>query len=112
MPANPPNTSSITTATLEFLKAQLPPPPSPQVFVVRETVAEALRAQCKPAAVSGLSSVLGIICFAKPGQVADAWAFADPKQARQYMDGEITEGELAAMSISRRATPAPAETVS
>jgi hypothetical protein len=84
--------------TMEKIKAALkllPPPGTPQIFVINQRTSDALNQHASPNAhLDPISKFTGIPIHCKPNQRVNCWAFSDPKLAHRYINDEITEKDL------------------
>lgn len=101
--------STLGTTALDALIARhsIPHVPRHQVMVVNPAVMQAIRKNIPPGTSSPPVDFLGTTrIHEKPDQIADCYAFTDARLAGDYLDGRISEAELA----PRIATPAAPST--
>lgn len=89
-------TDSDTTLTMEKIQAALAllPPPLPQkTYVISRACMSKLKAQTTQAPPD-FPTYLGMPLHVKEDQRMACWEFSDPKIARRYLDGELSEQDL------------------
>ena len=94
----PPENEKLNMEKIQAALKLLPPPVTPQIFVVNQRTWDALNQHLSPTAhLDPIARFAGAPLHLKHKQRVDCWAFTDLKLARRYLNDELPETDLVAI---------------